>query len=146
MDADPGIKSSPGIGRSRGQKHVPIHHRQFLVASSWVGSIFFTFAWTQYACMSCGDFDAAVALHALQKCSLRQRSCPTVWVWAGLMLKLCVGWREKRASSIACLAPVFSCRIVLIQKLTIRRVLILLRIVQLLSEMGHTHLVHPHAL
>ena len=44
--------------------------------------------------------------------------------WAGLMLKLCVGWREKRASSIACLAPVFSCRIVLIKKCTIRRVLI----------------------
>ena len=25
--------------------------------------------------------------------------------WAGLMLKLCVGWRGKHASSIACLAP-----------------------------------------
>ena len=47
--------------------------------------------------------------------------------WAGLMLKLCVGWREKpkRASSITCLAPVFSCRIVLMKKkITIRRVLI----------------------
>ena len=36
-----------------------------------------------------------------------------------LMLKLCVGGREKRASSIACLAPVFSCRIVRIQSNTL---------------------------
>ena len=46
--------------------------------------------------------------------------------WSGLMLKLCcVGWRKKRAAcSVACLAPVFSRRIVLIKKCTIRRVLI----------------------
>ena len=50
------------------------------LASSWVGSKLCTFARTLYACMPCGVFDAAVALHALQKCSLLQRSCPTVWV------------------------------------------------------------------
>ena len=38
--------------------------------------------------------------------------------WVGLIRKLCVaaGWRKKRASLIACLAPVFLCRIVLIRK------------------------------
>ena len=47
-------------------------------------------------------------------------SCPAVRGWAGPMLKLRVVWREKRvvrASSIAYLAPVFSCRIVLISKM-----------------------------
>ena len=39
-----------------------------------------------YACMSCGVFDAGcccVALHVLQKCSLLQQSCPTVWLRVG---------------------------------------------------------------
>ena len=75
------------------------------------------FARTQYACMPCGVFDAAVALYALQKCSLLQRSWITLQCgWAGLMLKLCVGCHIKRTPWIGCLVPVFSCRIVLIKR------------------------------
>ena len=40
------------------------------------------------------------------------RACTRVWVWASLMLNMCVGWREKLALSIACLALLFACRIV----------------------------------
>ena len=65
--------------------------------------------------------------------------------WAGLMLKVCVGWRAKRASSIACLAQVFSCRIVLIQK-ALFDACSLLRIVKLLPAIYHTLLVSPQAL
>ena len=67
--------------------------------------------------------------------------------WVGLVLKLCVGWREKRASSIACLAPT---GVLMPYRANKYNALFdacsLLRIVKLWPEICHTHLVHPHAL
>ena len=72
-------------------------------------------------------------------CSATEHAAPQCG-WAGLMLKLYVGWREKRASSIACFAPVFLCRIVLIKR-HLFDACSLLRIVKLLPAICHTH--HP---
>ena len=80
---------------------------------------------TLCACMSCREFDAAVCL-CMSFCSalICNRAVPQCG-WADLMLNMCVGWRGKLASSIACLAPVFPCHIVLMKNMcTIRRVLI----------------------
>ena len=62
-----------------------------------------------------------------------------------MMLKLCGGWRGKRASSIAYLAPVFACRSVLMKK-ALFDASSLLRIVKCLTVFCHPHLVRPHAL
>ena len=56
--------------------------------------------------------------HQLRSSTLQDRieeptKSTTVWVGRSLVLNVCVRWRGKLASSTACLAPVFSCRIVL---------------------------------
>ena len=98
--------------------------------------------------MSCGVYDAAVALHVLQKCSLLllQRSCPTVWVARADAQTMC--W----VTLTACVVDRMPCTGVLMpyrankRKITIRRVLIAQNRKILFAEIRQTLLVSPHAL
>ena len=89
--------------------------------------------------MPCGVFDAAVALICAAEVLSPATELPhsVGGPVSGLMLILCVGCHRKRTSWIACLAPVFSCRIVLKRKMHY-------------STRAHcsesTHLVCPQAL
>ena len=125
---------------ARTQKHGQTVH-ELVVSSSWVGSDSCTFDSTLYACMFMCGLDAGVVMCGLSKCCLLQQSC------AGMpsTQSVCwVAWKVRVVDRMPCTRVLMPYRAN--EKDALFDACSLLRILKLLTEIRHTHLVRPHAL
>ena len=115
---DAQIGGCGSIGRPRGQRHVPYVHLSSLARGL-------------------GQSYARLPGRSMLACQVECLRCCCGSTYAAEVL-----------SSATELPPtvLFSCRIVLIKKSTIRRILIVLRIVKVLPKVGHALLVSPQGL